>query len=80
MATQAKFVMRGRKPLEGALRIVVTVKRNRLATARPDADNYLKAIDAFNGIVWRDDAQVVDARVVKVRSGQPRIASRMKPI
>ena len=68
--------MRGRKPLEGALRIVVTVMRNRSPTARPDADNYLKAIDAFNGIVWRDDAQVIDARVVKVRSVSPALQVR----
>lgn len=35
-------------------------------TGRPDADNVLKAIcDGGNGIVWRDDSQIVDARVIK---------------
>lgn len=29
-------------------------------TSRPDCDNVVKAaLDAFNGIVWRDDSQVV---------------------
>lgn len=44
---------------------------------KPDCDNILKAIDAFNPyldkrsgirvpVVWEDDAHVVDARVVKI--------------
>ena len=37
-----------------------------LPVSRPDWNNYGKLIsDACNGIVWKDDAQVVDARVVK---------------
>lgn len=33
---------------------------------RPDWDNFGKAIsDGGNGIVWKDDSQIVDARVVK---------------
>lgn len=34
-----------------------------------DFDNYLKAIsDAANGIVWKDDRQVMDGRVTLVRT------------
>jgi Holliday junction resolvase RusA-like endonuclease len=34
---------------------------------RPDADNYGKLVlDALNGILWRDDSQVVDLRIQKV--------------
>lgn len=35
-------------------------------TKKPDGDNILKAIcDGINGVVWRDDVQAVDARVIK---------------
>jgi Holliday junction resolvase RusA-like endonuclease len=35
-------------------------------TKKPDADNVLKALcDGMNGVVWRDDVQAVDVRVVK---------------
>jgi len=39
-------------------------------TKRPDVDNILKiALDALNGQAWRDDAQVVAARVGKRWAG-----------
>jgi Holliday junction resolvase RusA-like endonuclease len=45
-------------------------------TSKPDADNLAKAVlDALNGIVWDDDAQVFDLRIIKVVAGgdeQPR--------
>ena len=35
-------------------------------TGKPDADNILKAIgDAGNGVLWRDDSQIVSVRVHK---------------
>ena len=41
---------------------------------KPDGDNYLKlACDALNGIVWRDDGQVVDKTVRKRFSADPRL-------
>lgn len=41
-------------------------------TGKPDADNTLKLLaDALNGIVWRDDAQLVDVRVVKSYGAVP---------
>lgn len=40
---------------------------------KPDASNYLKLIeDALTGVAWEDDAQVFDARAVKLLSNQPR--------
>lgn len=43
-------------------------------TKKPDADNIEKAIlDAINGIAWKDDAQVVDLRTVKVYGAVPRV-------
>ena len=36
-------------------------------TTKPDADNVLKAIkDACNGVVWRDDCQVVQVSLTKI--------------
>lgn len=44
-----------------------------LPTKKPDADNILKGIkDGCNGIVWRDDAQVVRITLEKRYSEQPR--------
>lgn len=43
-------------------------------TSRPDIDNYLKAIlDGLNGIVWRDDSQIVRVTACKAYSITPRI-------
>lgn len=40
---------------------------------RPDIDNYFKLIcDALNGIMWQDDALIVEARVQKLYSNNPR--------
>jgi len=44
-----------------------------LPTTKPDLDNYVKfAWDCCNGVVWRDDAQVVDEYSVKRYSDEPR--------
>jgi len=42
-------------------------------TGRPDLDNLMKMLDAFNGVVWRDDAQVVSASIRKAYSDKPRL-------
>lgn len=42
-----------------------------LPTSRPDWDNYGKITDALNGIVWKDDSQVADGRVIKRYDAQP---------
>ena len=40
--------------------------------SRPDADNFLKiAMDALNGIVWRDDSQITDTQIRKRYGHQP---------
>lgn len=46
--------------------------------SKPDADNYLKIIDALNGIVWRDDSQVVTAIVHKRFSDRPRLVIEVR--
>lgn len=43
-------------------------------TTKPDRDNVEKSTaDALNGIIWRDDAQLVDGRISKryVNASQP---------
>lgn len=66
-------------PLSLAVEIVVAVaeswsNKRRLAaldgaifpTGKPDIDNCFKLIaDALNGVIWRDDAQIVSLRVTK---------------
>lgn len=49
----------------------------------PDVDNLTKNLfDAFNGILWRDDTQVVDLRARKRVStdGRIRIEARQAPV
>lgn len=43
-------------------------------TTKPDIDNLTKAIlDALNGIVWKDDAQVTQIKIQKVWSSKDQI-------
>lgn len=52
---------------DGAIAVDIIAHRRRIATATPDGDNIGKCVlDALNGNVWKDDAQVVDLRVRKV--------------
>lgn len=43
-------------------------------TVKPDIDNYFKAVtDACTGIIWRDDALIVNAKMGKFYSEDPRV-------
>jgi Holliday junction resolvase RusA-like endonuclease len=43
-----------------------------LPTTKPDVDNVIKAVyDGLNGVLWRDDVQVVDGRQRKRYSATP---------
>jgi Holliday junction resolvase RusA-like endonuclease len=44
---------------------------------KPDVDNLLKTVDALNGVVWVDDAQVVDVQVRKVFGEKPALVIRV---
>ncbi len=48
-------------------------------TGKPDFDNLAKQVDCLNGIVWRDDAQVVDGRSVKIYGADPCMLIAVKP-
>jgi Holliday junction resolvase RusA-like endonuclease len=81
VAIAAKAAMRGKKPLEGAVHIILQFtflipkswpKVKRLNgglvghTSRPDWDNLSKSVtDALIGIVYNDDSQIVSASVEK---------------
>ena len=48
---------------------------------KPDADNFQKSVwDACKGVVWVDDNQIVDARVVKFYGEKPRIEVTIKEL
>jgi Holliday junction resolvase RusA-like endonuclease len=74
----AALAYRG-QPLEGPLSVAITALRykpkswpkSRWAwSVKPDWDNLGKLVcDACKGILWRDDAQIVDGRVCKAQSG-----------
>lgn len=63
-------------------------KRRRLKNERkirpivkPDIDNYTKGIlDSLNGIVWKDDSQVVSLIANKYYSDNPRVEIEVIPI
>ena len=40
-------------------------------TKRPDLDNLVKILDAFNGVVWDDDSQVCSLKATKIYSEEP---------
>ena len=49
-------------------------------TTKPDADNVAKVIaDACNGVVWVDDAQVVELSVSKRYSATPGVMVEVRP-
>ena len=51
-----------------------------LPAKRPDLDNIYKlAIDACNGIAFRDDAQIVALAAFKLYSLKPRLVIRIEP-
>lgn len=51
------------------------------ATKKPDADNVLKGIkDACNGILWKDDAQVVLLTVRKLYAAQPCVVVAVREV
>lgn len=42
-----------------------------MPTKKPDADNIIKIADALNGVVFKDDAQIVEAFIRKKYSIEP---------
>jgi len=67
VAWAAQQEMAGDEPMEGELSVSLTFYRPN--KVRCDLDNLSKAVlDAMNGIVYEDDKQVVDLKLVKLYS------------
>jgi Holliday junction resolvase RusA-like endonuclease len=49
-------------------------------TGKPDWDNFGKQLDAFKGVVWGDDAAIVDGRVVKFYGEEPLLRVEVEPV
>lgn len=72
---KALAIMAGNAPITNAVKIKLKLFRKFKATSKRfgDADNLAKAImDACNGVVWKDDAQIVSLTAEKFQ-GLPRV-------
>lgn len=49
-------------------------------TKKPDADNLMKTLDALNGVVFVDDAQVVEGAIKKVYAEKPELTIQVTPL
>ena len=38
---------------------------------KPDLDNLVKHFDCFNGLIWKDDSQIVQLEAMKIYSSEP---------
>lgn len=80
----------GFKPLEGAIRLEIRVRKRKpksarkkdiFPTKRPDLDNYLKLIlDALNTVVFVDDSQIIDIKIRKDYDEQPGVTMWVEEI
>jgi Holliday junction resolvase RusA-like endonuclease len=53
------------------VRLTLVFVRARMPDAVPDVDNYSKLVcDCANGVLWHDDACVVELHAVKRRPGE----------
>lgn len=49
-------------------------------TRRPDADNVLKILDALNGVIWKDDAQLTEVIFRKLYGDEPELRIAVQPM
>lgn len=62
------------KPLDGPLKVILRFykprpkskpKKELYWTSKPDLDNFIKVLDALNGIFWIDDSQIIEIQATK---------------
>ena len=68
----ASLAVRGKEPLECPLilEVIFYLKRGKsvkreVPSVKPDYDNLAKILDACNGVLWKDDALIVDSHIYK---------------
>jgi Holliday junction resolvase RusA-like endonuclease len=49
-------------------------------TVKPDCNNFSKALDALNGVVWLDDKQIVEETVRKIYAEAPSLRIWIRPM
>lgn len=77
----ATAAMKGAIPFSSAVKAKIKLFRKFKATSRRfgDADNLAKAIlDACNGIIFSDDAQITKLTVEKIQSAVPRLEAEFE--
>ncbi|MHA6574540.1 RusA family crossover junction endodeoxyribonuclease [Pseudomonas yamanorum] len=91
-AMQGRELLGGPVMMELAIRVAVAASWSKKKTAaaldgdvmptkKPDADNVLKAIcDGINGIVFKDDVQVVNVSLSKRFSATPGVTVKVVPL
>ena len=47
---------------------------------KPDTDNFIKVIDALNGVCFHDDSQIVDIIASKFYSNNPRLEIQLEEL
>ena len=71
VAEAARTAMAGAPPLTGAVEVQIRFSRKFSVTSRRfgDLDNLAKSvIDALNGVIWLDDAQIVKLELEKIQA------------
>ena len=76
---KAKEIMQDTPPLDGDLKVYIEFTRsNRI---RVDLDNLSKAVcDSMNGVVYKDDKQIVDLHLVKLFDEVPGLYVRVEEL
>ena len=82
IAETARLAFGQRPLLDGPLSLSIIARcgtkakktHGRYKTTRPDLDNYVKTVmDALNGVIWLDDARVVQIDACKLWSETPQL-------
>lgn len=79
----ARAAMKNQQPTTAAISCKLRLFRKFNAISRRfgDADNLAKSImDACNGVVWKDDAQIVSLTAEKIKSTVPRVEVEIETV